>query len=93
MGTKDKKECEIFLSRDTIGGRLQPWVTVWESKPIRHVTQLGDRVWLSRFGSLETQLGSEDLETAKFNYGTIPETDLELIKIRSRDLWENAPRK
>lgn len=80
-----------FLTRDTnCSGELSPAIDVWYRKPIRHKLTF-DRgyVWLPSIAAGEDPknvprdlgfYGAYTVERARQNFGTIPDTDLEVIR-------------
>ncbi len=78
----------LWLSRDSYGnGELMPGISLWDVRPDRHHDP--DRVlgviWSTKIKGILGHIAMLTIAEAQDLYVTIPETDLELIRIERPD--------
>jgi len=82
---------DLYISRNREHGELLPTVTLWSIKPDRHVVERNHTVrWaLYRDGRWYKSIGAMTLNTAYREYGVVPDTDLQLIRIQRKEAQPN----
>jgi hypothetical protein len=79
MVVEERVSVYFFVTRDSVDGVLAEHCELWCVKPLR--SKQPTRVtWLPRAVSIG-HMGRRTLAEVKKQFGTVPETDLELIRI------------
>ena len=69
-----------WISRNSIGGELSGTCNVWYAKPLR-VKHRYRVTWVAADFREPCHVGEYSLQDVAFNFRTVPDTDLELLKV------------
>lgn len=78
---KGAKITTIWLTRDSDHEGLSDIVSVWKSRPLRHRLATGGAFWLDNRDNIWDRISRYRRADAVLRFRTLPDTDLECIRI------------